>query len=75
MSKMSSLAGLAMLSALGAMEKYGKEYYGEPERESKEPKEIVKPIPNGCKEYVIEGKTIIAISEKSAMKKFKRKYG
>lgn len=28
-----------------------------------------KPIPNGCKEYTIQGIKVVAISEKSAIKK------
>lgn len=35
------------------------------------PKDV---IPNGCKEYWIEGERIIAISEKSAVKKYNRKF-
>lgn len=36
------------------------------------PDKPLKIIPNGCKEYTIEGVTVVAISEKSARKKVER---
>jgi hypothetical protein len=33
---------------------------------------VKKPIPNGCKEYTFYGHTVVALNEKSAIKKCKK---
>lgn len=42
------------------------------EEEDFKPKVVKKVIPNGCKEFTIDGITVVAISEKSAINKVER---
>jgi hypothetical protein len=60
-SKFQLLSLMAMGLAMGSQSIY------------KEPKKVNKPkkiIPKGCKEYNIDGKKIIALNEKSAVRKY-----
>jgi hypothetical protein len=70
MSKMKSMLGLATIMA--AMGNYGKPR-SRFEEEDFETKEIKKVIPNGCQEYSHRGMTVIATSEKSAIKKINKR--
>lgn len=59
----------AALMALGLMSMHMPNHYNDGSIGHGIPNNPKKIIPNGCKEYTIRGITVVAISEKSAIKK------
>lgn len=67
-SKSAILAVMAMFSGMEIMNTQQGRHWG-PE----ESPQIKKSIPNGCKEFCIDGKTIIASNYKNALRKANKK--
>lgn len=62
---------MAMASGFDMPSERGKNYLRPEDIDMTPPKKI---IPKGCKVYIIEGEEIVAISEKSAIKKYEKKF-
>lgn len=65
MNSKKAVIGLTSLMAMGMMSSRG---YSRVTKEIVK-KNIKKPIPKGCQEFTIDGVTVIALNEKSALKK------
>ncbi len=75
---MNSLVALSTMIAIAADSRYGLE--SQRNRLSLRPEDIdmtppKRVIPKGCKVFLIGGQEIIALNEKSAIKKYNRKFG